>query len=252
MDNLQNLVKNLTTLRSKFTAIVAECTLVAENISISPNFPKRRLKTKVFSDKTTERQKDNSEENFKINVFYVLIDSVIANLTRRYKTVRSMNELFNFLWKYPTFTEDELKERVKTWSEIYKTDVHQEELQTEMLHMKTIQPANFPDNLSPLQLVNTIEHQKLSNLFPNVVVALRVFCTLPVTVAEAERSFSLLARVKNFLRSTMCQERLSSLGMLALENELAKKLSFDDVIDSFASKKSRKVKFWNVSMYVNS
>ncbi|ESO05544.1 hypothetical protein HELRODRAFT_77462, partial [Helobdella robusta] len=69
----------------------------------------------------------------------------------------------------------------------------------------------------------------------------RIFCTLPVTVSEAERSFSLLSRVKNFLRSTMSEERLTSLGMLPLENDLARSLNFDDVVDDFANKKSRKV-----------
>ena len=52
---------------------------------------------------------------------------------------------------------------------------------------------------------------------------LRIFCTLPVTVAQAERSFSTLARVKNVVRSTMCQERLTSLGMLAVQGRLVMK-----------------------------
>ena len=46
----------------------------------------------------------------------------------------------------------------------------------------------------------------------------------PVTVAEAERSFTVLKRIKNYLRSTMCQMRLTSLGTLAVESELAKQL----------------------------
>ena len=43
-----------------------------------------------------------------------------------------------------------------------------------------------------------------------------------LTVAEAERSFSVLKRIKNYLRSTMCQMRLTSLETLAVESELAK------------------------------
>ncbi|ESO11935.1 hypothetical protein HELRODRAFT_108960 [Helobdella robusta] len=96
-------------------------------------------------------------------------------------------------------------------------------------------------NLKPITLLSTLASQNLTNIFPNVVIALRIFCTLPVTVSEAERSFSLLSRVKNFLRSTMSEERLTSLGMLALENDLARSLNFDDVVDDFANNKSRKV-----------
>ena len=77
-------------------------------------------------------------------------------------------------------------------------------------------------------------------IFPNCCVALRIYCTLPVTVAEAERSFSVLKRIKNYLRSTMCQMRLTSLGTLAVESELAKQLDFNEIIETFANKKARK------------
>ena len=73
--------------------------------------------------------------------------------------------------------------------------------------------------------------------FPNCCVALRIYCTLPVTVAEAERSFSVLKGIKNYLRSTMCQMRLTS---LAVESELAKQLDFNEIIETFANKKARK------------
>ena len=48
---------------------------------------------------------------------------------------------------------------------------------------------------------------------------------MPVSVAEGERSFSKLAIVKNHLRSTMGQGRLSSLVLLSCEHDLAKKLN---------------------------
>ena len=43
------------------------------------------------------------------------------------------------------------------------------------------------------------------------------------------------------MRSTMRQERLSSLSLLSIENELMRELSFEDVILEFANTKSRKV-----------
>ena len=64
--------------------------------------------------------------------------------------------------------------------------------------------------------------------------------TLPVTVASAERSFSKLKLIKNHLRSTMGQERLSSLSLLSIESDLARKIDFDDLIECFAARKARK------------
>ena len=59
-------------------------------------------------------------------------------------------------------------------------------------------------------------------------------------VAPAERSFSAVSRVKNILRSTMCQDRLTSLGTLAIVASLARTLDYELIIDSFARTKSRK------------
>ena len=51
-------------------------------------------------------------------------------------------------------------------------------------------------------------------MYPNIHCLLRIFCTLPVTTAECERSVSVLRRLKSYLRSSMGQERLSSLALL--------------------------------------
>ena len=77
--------------------------------------------------------------------------------------------------------------------------------------------------------------------FPNIETALIMFLSLPVANASGERSFSHLKRIKNVLRTTMGQDRLSALSVLAIESEHVKSLEFDDIVDTFAKKKSRKV-----------
>ena len=73
------------------------------------------------------------------------------------------------------------------------------DLLNELEHLKTIHVANLGQKtLSPFDLLNRLHTLKIDTLFPNVVIMLRIFCTLPVTVAQAERSFSTLARVKMF------------------------------------------------------
>ena len=59
------------------------------------------------------------------------------------------------------------------------------------------------------------------------------FCIIPVTVAEAERSFSKLKLIKNFLRTSMTQGRLSDLGILAIESELSRTQNLDNIINIF-------------------
>ena len=69
--------------------------------------------------------------------------------------------------------------------------------------------------------------------------ALLMFLTIPVTTAKAERPFSKFKVIKNYLLSTMALERLSSLSLLSIENQRARRIDFNKVIDKFASMKSR-------------
>ena len=87
------------------------------------------------------------------------------------------------------------------------------------------------------------KNASLATTYPDVCTAYMMYMTVPVTVATAERSFSKLKLIKNFLRSSMSQERLGSLALLSIENEQAKNLDFRKVIQQFASAKVRRKNF---------
>nr|CAH7712963.1 unnamed protein product [Callosobruchus chinensis] len=90
-------------------------------------------------------------------------------------------------------------------------------------------------------LLKAIVELDLKEMFPNVVVAIKIFLTMPVTVASCERSFSKLKLIKTYLRSTMGQERLSGLAILSVEGDIARLLSYENVIKNFAMRKARKI-----------
>jgi len=61
---------------------------------------------------------------------------------------------------------------------------------------------------------------------------------MPIANCSGERSFSVL--FKNFLRSTMGQQRMDCLSLLTIEYDLANIIEYDDVIDTLAICKARK------------
>jgi len=65
--------------------------------------------------------------------------------------------------------------------------------------------------------------------------------TIPVMVASAERSFSKLKLLKSYLRSTMTQERLNDLAMIALEGDLLEKIDYECIIEEFISKNTQRM-----------
>ncbi len=61
--------------------------------------------------------------------------------------------------------------------------------------------------MSLLELITFMHDKDLSEIYPNVWTALRIALTLPVTVAEAERSFSKLKLIKSY--RSRCSEGVS-------------------------------------------
>ena len=68
--------------------------------------------------------------------------------------------------------------------------------------------------------------------------------TIPVTVASVERSFIKLKLLKSYLRSTMTQERLNDLAMIALESDMLEKINYERIIEDFISKNAQKIKLF--------
>ena len=67
-----------------------------------------------------------------------------------------------------------------------------------------------------------VENPSLIKTYPEVCTAYMMYMTVPARVATADRSFSKLKWIKNFLRSSMTQARLSGLALLLIKNERAK------------------------------
>ena len=101
---------------------------------------------------------------------------------------------------------------------------------------------------SSRELLGIILNKQLGTLYPEVVTGLVLFLTIPVTVATAERSFSKLKLIKNYLRSTMCQSRLSALALISIENVIAKQLDIKKLTKIFAVAKPKRAVRFNCSI----
>ncbi|ESO01814.1 hypothetical protein HELRODRAFT_66203, partial [Helobdella robusta] len=91
-----------------------------------------------------------------------------------------------------------------------------------------------------IDLCKWIRLNDLQCVYPNVDIALRMYTCAPATNCSAERSFSCLKRVKNYLRSTMSEERLNYFAILFIEKTILQDLDINFVIDEFARRKARR------------
>ena len=71
-------------------------------------------------------------------------------------------------------------------------------------------------------------------------ICLRTYLSLHVTNCSGERSFSALKCMKNYLRSTLKDEKLNHLALMHVESSVLRKLNFNDVLDQFVDRLMRK------------
>ncbi len=97
------------------------------------------------------------------------------------------------------------------------------------------------NSLSHLSLLNWILLSRYSWRYPNLSMTLRIILTYPLSVASADRSFSKLKLIKNYMRSTMGQDRLNGLALISIEKELAARVQDAAVIEWFWAVKERRL-----------
>ena len=144
-----------------------------------------------------------------------ILDHLLTELDRRFST--HQKTAFQDLYLVPSVlvTEDfaTVSSVVMKVGEQYAIDLPNMSSLSSELHnwhtkWKTEEKNNGVSSL-PSTLSSTLP--RISGFYPNIKALVTVLCTLPVTSCTAERSFSGLKRIKTALRSSMSNERLSSL-----------------------------------------
>lgn len=97
----------------------------------------------------------------------------------------------------------------------------------------TIDTKIFKNYGSILHVFSVCHLSGLKSVFPNVYTALQIACSLPVSNATPERSFSKLKLIKTHLRSTMGQNRLKSLMLMSCESDID--IEKEKITNMFAS-----------------
>jgi len=110
-----------------------------------------------------------------------------------------------------------------------------EELSAEVKILRAIK-TNTPkirNSVSVFNWLDWLSQYDRSSIFKQFCCCLKMFTIIPVTSCTCERTFSKLTIVKNKLRNTISQERLSALLFLFVEQELTNSVDVNNVIDEF-------------------
>lgn len=189
-----------------------------------------------FPDKPTQDALRKIETTF----FNVVVDTAISSLDDRFQSLEEVDNTFAVLHKFPNLAGEDLLQRCQTLSTALTHDSQPDIDGTALANEMENFPSLPSDNMTSIDILGFLHANRLTEMYPNMWVALRISATLPVTVAGAERSFSKLKLIKTYLRSTMQQERLSGLAIISINQVVSNQLSYDAIIDDFAAKKTRR------------
>ncbi|KAJ8882800.1 hypothetical protein PR048_014614, partial [Dryococelus australis] len=175
--------------------------------------------------RTSSRQKNcdnspatNREEYYRRTLFIPFCDNFINHLEERF--VNNKKLLTSFACLVPTGNSP---------TKFYKNnlqDKYEGVLTAElMLWYIKFNKKGSDVPRSAISLLNDCN----KDIYPNVNIALKIFVTLPVTIATPEHSFSTLQCLETYLRSTMGHGRLADLAAVNIYRQI--NISSEEVID---------------------
>lgn len=177
------------------------------------------------------------------NVFYVIIDSLKFQLDSRRQAYEKILGIYGCIpTLYKTPSSDDVRKTCKMLATYFIDDIENSSVLTDecILFSKLISMDKSVKSV--FSMYKYIRVNELEYMFPNLEITIRMYLSTAVSNCSGERAFSVLKRVKSYLRTTMKEERLNALAIFSIEAELVKQLDFNDTINTFSYQKARKRK----------
>ncbi len=192
---------------------------ICEEINVEAVLKQKRLRSTKhhFSFESHDEPFSDALMKLEVGFFNVVVDAATSAITKRFSTLENVGNKFWVLTNLPSLAGEELTEQCNALGTTLHFEAHSDLDSRELVQ----EIKNFPHlpskTMSLIELI-TFMHKELSEIYPNFWTALGIAFTLPVTVAQAERSFSNLKLIKSYLRSTMSQERITGLAIISINH----------------------------------
>lgn len=185
----------------KFTELFEKAVLMVETLEIEPiEIPHQRKPPKRFTGGASPHKPKTPEEYYRIEFFKVL-DSLDMQFKERFNQpdLEKLKQIENVL------LTGKICDVIGEYPEM---DMENLRIQLQMFHSK----HKFMTTGEAVDILKQMPSE-VRGLFDEVEKLVRLLLVVPVASAEAERSFSALKRLKNWLRSTMTQQRLNNVSV---------------------------------------
>ncbi|CAH1114521.1 unnamed protein product [Psylliodes chrysocephalus] len=210
------------------------------------SLPRQRKLPKKLDERPENAFNFYTAEDFmRTNILFAAIDNMVENMRMRF----SEND-----YKFIAYIENCLmlnknnfkKEEANKINEFYKLTEDMNQLYRELEIYRQCFSPNVENSIE--DCTQKFLDSDLKVMLPLVWKLFQIILTCPVSTASAERYFSTLKILKDYLRNTMGEERLTGLALMYIEKDntlkMMSKEGLDILTELFASQKDRRMMFY--------
>lgn len=187
-------------------------------------------------------QKDRLKTEIGPMFFARIIDSVLTQITERFKEIHKLKflKLFDHT-SFSQYAKDFPDDLLDLCLQTFPSKFDKCRLRIDLNGLYTNRTLHRPPN----ELLSFLFDCDLQTSFVEVTKLLKLAVTIPCTSVSVERSFSAMKKIKTFFRSRMTEERLTALAYLNIEKERLLKLLqneddfFEKMLNRFLKKDRR-------------
>ena len=234
-----------------FETFYSLCVNASGELTEEPSLPRYRRPPRRIDEGSNPHSFSSPKEYFRRQYFEVL-DNVNGELERRFdqqsfKLPKAIEEL---LLKACSSNSSNTIPEIITKS--YSRDINISKLECQLNMLPDLVKAykSYKQlNILCVTSLRTISSMLLEvplsrEIYSEIDIILRIYFTIPITTATAERSFSVLRRVKNYLRSTMTESRLNNVMLLHTHKDITDDLDIIKIAKEFISANSRRLNYF--------
>ncbi|CAF3940858.1 unnamed protein product, partial [Rotaria sp. Silwood1] len=184
-----------------------------------------RFKDCFINSTVGQREMLSTSTDFMNKIYFPLIDCMLVELNDRFssKTLALMKSMSTV---YPESENFLNSEDVDAFCR--HVNVDSSSLKNEFAVIKSMFKTKKIDDV--IQFLK--ELIPYSTAFPQTILMVKNAMTMPVSQVTCERSFSKMKIIKNYLRNSMSDARLSDLTVLAIERDIF--IDYEQIVDKFA------------------
>lgn len=216
------------------------CGVAKANGTDDPKLP-RYGKIPARLDSGSQAHQFNTPDDFFRQQYFLVIDTAAGEIERRFiqRDMSLAGTLEKLLLKSANdnYDSDSNTELLDSVTSLFGSDIDARKLSAQLVMLNSFIKIELPE-VKTISSIRTIasalqsgHHGKL--LLSEVHTLLKLYFTIPVSTATAERTFSTLRRMKSYLRSTLSQERLNHTMMLHIHKHRTDEIDVVGVASEF-------------------